>query len=257
MMSAVLLIRLFASPLAIGLASLAGKRWGPNIAGVLGGLPLVGGPIVAALWITQGSDYVTTLARSAPAGVWSNIVYMLAVGQLSKRWGWKVGIACGWIGYLGGGLLLNASGLAHSLIVGVAVLPGLWLSAVRWLPKPTAVPPPTHLPHSELITRMLAAAALVLSLTAAASWFGPTLTGLFTGAPVAATVIPAFTYVSSGHDGMLLALRGFLTGLMGFTVCFLILGLGIPVLHTWAVLPAIVAGVAVGFGATALARRVV
>ncbi len=255
-MSGVLLIRLFASPLAIGLASLAGRRWGPNVAGLLGGLPLVGGPIVAALWITHGGDYVTTLARSAPAGVWGNIVYMLIVGHASKRWGWQGGIACGWVGYLSTGLLMNLSGLAHSVLIGLAVLPGLWLAAVRWLPKPAAVPAPVHLPPTELLTRMGAAAALVISLTAAASWFGPTLTGLFTGAPIAATVIPAFTHVSSGRDGMLLVLRGFLTGLMGFVVCFLFLGFGIPYLHLWATAPAIVAGVAVGFGATALARRV-
>jgi len=250
-----LLIKLFASPAMIGLASLAGRRWGPNVAGLMGGLPLVGGPILAALWIVHGEAYAAQVALAAPAGVWANIIYMLAVGYASRRFGWAVSILLGWVGYLTGGILVNLSGLSHSLVFGLAVVPALWFTAVRFLPKPAAPPKPVHLPHSELITRMLAAATIVLSLTGASTLLGPTLTGVFTGAPVAATVIPAFTFVNSGRDALLLVLRGFLTGLMGFTVCFAALAVLIPLMGPWAALPALAAGIGVGLLATQMARR--
>lgn len=254
-MDPVVLVKLFAAPALIGLASLAGKRWGPNLAGLLGGLPLVGGPVVLTLWLSHGADYAREVALAAPVGVWANIAYMLLVGHASARWRWPGAIAAGWLGYLALAFALNFAGLAHAWWLGFAVLPGLWLAATRWLPRPSAPPLPAHLPRVEIVTRMLAAAALVSSLTYAATWFGPTLTGVFTGAPIAATVIPAFTFANAGRDALLLALRGFLTGLMGFAVFFYALGFGIPLLGVGALAPALAAGLAVGFVASHLARR--
>ncbi|PHV13437.1 hypothetical protein [Chitinimonas sp. BJB300] len=254
-MSVVFLVKVLAAPLMIAAASLAGKRWGPNIAGLMGGLPLVGGPVVLALWLSQGSAFATQVTLAAPVGVWANIAYMLLMAYASARFAWYIAIPIGWLGYVLAGLLLNEMGLAHSLWFGLAVLPGLWFAATRGLPKPAALPRVAHLPQIEIFTRMAAAAALVLSLTAVSSLFGPTLTGIFTGAPVAATVIPAFTFANAGRDALLLALRGFLTGLMGFTVFFYVLAYTIPLLDYWAFLPALLAGVAVGLLATKMARR--
>ncbi|MGQ5522286.1 hypothetical protein ACUHMQ_03395 [Chitinimonas sp. PSY-7] len=256
MMSIVFLVKVLAAPLMIAAASVAGKRWGPNIAGLMGGLPLVGGPVVLALWLGQGPEFAAQAAMAAPVGVWANIVYMLLVAYASARFAWYAAIPIGWVGYVAGGLLLNELGLAHSLWFGLAVIPGLWFAATRAMPKPLAPPRAAHLPRIEIVTRMAAAAVLVLSLTGVSSLFGPTLTGIFTGAPVAATVIPAFTFANAGRDALLLALRGFLTGLMGFAVFFYVLAYCIPVLGPWAFLPALIAGVAVGLFSTQMARRV-
>ncbi|GAB3268269.1 hypothetical protein [Chitinimonas naiadis] len=254
-MSLALLVKLFAAPLMIALASLAGKRWGPNVAGLLGGLPLVGAPVVLTLWLSHGSLYAADVSLAAPVGVWANIGYMLVVGYASVRFRWPLAILSGWLAYVLGAVLLHFAGLAHSVFVGLAALFGLWLAAVRWLPKPQAAPLPVHLPRVEILTRMAAAAGLVLSLTALSGLFGPSLTGLFTGAPIAASVIPAFTYANAGRDALLLVLRGFLTGLMGFVVFFYALGYGIPALGWWAFVPAMLVGLGVGFTAARYARR--
>jgi hypothetical protein len=235
----------FTSPALIGLASLAGRRWGLNVAGLMGGLPLVGGPVVLVLWLTQGSAYATDVALAATVGVWANIVYMLVYGYASTRFTWPGALLLAWLGYIGSGLLLDWLGVAGNLWLGLAVVPGLWIAAVRWLPQPRLVPVSAHLPRIELFARMGAAALLVLSLTGVSTALGPTLTGIFTGAPVAAMVIPSFTFANAGRDALLLVLRGFLTGLMGFVVCFLLLGYLIPLL----------AGVSVGLLATQLAKR--
>jgi hypothetical protein len=101
----------------------------------------------------------------------------------------------------------------------------------------------------------LAAAALVLSLTAATGLIGPSLTGILSGAPVAAVVIPAFTFARSGRDALLLSLRGFLIGLMGFVMFFLCLG---HTLATWGLLsfiPAAIAAITVAGVATQQIRK--
>jgi hypothetical protein len=254
--SAAFLIKLFASPALIGLASLAGKRWGPNVAGLLGGLPLVGGPVVVALWLSHGSAYATDVALAAPVGVWANIAYMLVFGYASAYLRWWGALALVWFAYLAAGIGLGELGLARNVWLGLTIVPGLWCAAVYWLPKPAAPPQLGHLPRIELLARVLAAAALVLLLTGISSAIGPTLTGVFTGAPVAASVIPSFTFANAGRDALLLVLRGFLTGLMGFCVFFFVLGVGIPALGGFAILAALLSGVAVGVLATRLSRHV-
>lgn len=255
MLTATLAVKLFAAPALIGFASLAGRRWGPNVAGLLGGLPLVGAPVVLAVWLGHGAGYAETAARAAPAGLWANIVYMLVVGWTSARWRWWAAIPFGWLCYLGAALLIQASGHALSLVAGIAALPGLWIAARYVLPLPRALPPRVKLPPAELLARMGAAAVLVFSLSTAADLIGPELTGILSGAPVAAVVIPAFTFATAGRDALLLTLRGFLTGLIGFGVFFLILGHFAATLGYSAFLPAMLGGVATGLAATRLAHR--
>ncbi len=242
-MSVLFGIRLFAAPALIGLASLAGKRWGPNAAGFIGGLPLVGGPVILALWLSQGEEAAGKAASAAPVGVWATMIYLLVVGYASARWRWYFAIPLGWICYLAAQWTLHEAGFAMSQKLGLAVLPGLWLAATRWLPKPAAATGPAHLPNIELGARMCAAVALVFSLTAVSSRIGPDLTGMLSGAPVAATVIPAFTLANAGRDALLIALRGFLTGLAGFAVFFLVMGDGIQSLGVLVLIPAIIMAV--------------
>lgn len=254
-MSAVLAAKLLLSPALIGLASLAGKRWGPHIAGLMGGLPLVGGPVVLALWLLHGPTYATEVSLAAPVGVWATMVYLLTLGFISARWPWYIAIPVAWLCYLLSALLIDAAGLSHSLAMGIAILPTLWLVATRVLPKPTSVPASMALPRIELLARMVAAALMVWTLATVSAHLGTQLTGVLAAAPVAATVIPAFTMASSGRDALLITLRGFLGGMMGFAVFFLILGHGMNSLGAWAVLPALLGGVAIGLFATPRAKR--
>jgi len=253
MISAALLTKLFASPALIGLASLAGKRWGPGLSGLLGGLPLVAAPIVLAIWLTDGQATAHRVAITAPIGVWATMSYLLVFGFASARFRWPVSLLLGWIAYLLIAALLHYSGLDTQHWLGFAVLPMLLFAATRLLPRALEAPLPVELPHHELLARMLAAVALVSLLTGAASLIGPEFTGVFAGAPVAATVIPSFTFAMAGRDPLLRALRGFMSGQMGFAAFFLVFAALLPPLGALAWLPATLVGVAV----SALGARLV
>lgn len=255
-MSLLLALKLLAAPALIGLASLAGKRWGPNAAGLLGGLPLVGGPVVLVLWISQGAELATAVAQSAPVGVWATLSYLLTFGYVSARCRWPLSLALSWAVYLFVALLLNESGLAHNWALGLAVLPGLWLAVTRLLPRPQFAVMPSSLPPIELLARMAAAVVLVFVLTSAAEQLGPQLTGVLAGAPVAATVIPSFTLATAGRDALLLTLRGFLTGLVGFALFFLLLAYALPKAGAWAIVPAVTSALLGGLLASRALREI-
>lgn len=251
MLSAAILTKFFASPLLIGLASLAGKRWGPGLSGLLGGLPLVGAPVVLVLWLADGPAAAQRAALTAPIGVWATLCYLLIYAKASASWGWRGALALGWAGYLGVATLLHYSGLDQLHGLGWLVMPALLFAATRVLPQPAATPQAVHLPAQELLARIAAAVALVALLTTAAAWIGPDFTGVFAGAPVAATVIPSFTLALAGRDALLRTLRGFLSGQMGFAAFFLVLAALMPGWGGWALLPATLVAIAV----SALAAR--
>lgn len=249
-----LFVKLLVSPILIGLASLAGKRWGTGVSGLLGGLPLVGAPVVLVLWFGDAATG-TQAAATAPVGVWATMAYLLAFGWISHQRHWARVLAASWCVYLAIAALLHFSGLDRSPVMAWGVLPVLLLAAARGLPAPTMAPRSAHLPRQELIARMVAALLLVLGLTTAASHIGAGFTGVLAGAPVAATVIPAFTLALAGRDALLRALRGFLTGLVGFASFFLTLSAALPPYGGWAWPLAAVAAVAAGALAVQVVRH--
>ncbi|KPC53315.1 hypothetical protein [Amantichitinum ursilacus] len=253
-MSLALATKLLAGPLVIGLASLAGKRWGPNVAGLIGGLPLVAGCVTLALWMAFGQDYALATARSAPSGLWANAVYMLALGYSFGRLGWRGSLLCGWIVYLAVAITLAVTGLAQNQWVCIGALGALAL-AIKLLPQPSGMPHAVHMPHSELAVRMAVAFVLVVGLSSLSQTLGKSLTGVLSGGPVAATVIPAFTMASGDRNALLFQLRGFLTGLIGFGLCFLALPVLAASMGGWAALPAGLIAMGASMLLTTISRR--
>ena len=62
---ALLLLKLTLTPLLIGGASLAARRWGPSIGGWIVALPLTSGPVALYLAIDQGTAYATSTATAS------------------------------------------------------------------------------------------------------------------------------------------------------------------------------------------------
>ncbi|HSC81388.1 MAG TPA: hypothetical protein VLC08_13615 [Chitinolyticbacter sp.] len=260
-MSTVLAVKLFAGPAVIALASLVGKRWGPGVAGLLGGMPLISGCVIAALWLQYGQDYATHVAGASPVGLWGNLVYMLVVGHAAqwldgRRWSWLGILLCGWASYAAVALLVVHAGIERSLFWGLAVLPSLLLSARYLLPSAKAAPRVVPLPRIELFARMMAALLLVTVLTGLTQLLGPSLTSLLAPSPVVATVLPAFTMANAGGDAVLLQMRGFLIGLVGMGTSLLSLAPLTSYLDAWAAPVAIVIAIFSGFGANWLMQRV-
>jgi hypothetical protein len=81
-----LLFKLITVPFFILIITLAGKRWGSEIAGTLGGFPVVAGPIVFFLTLEQGVDFGLQASISAMYGTVGILVFGLAYGWACKYW---------------------------------------------------------------------------------------------------------------------------------------------------------------------------
>ena len=213
-MTAVLALKLFLVPLLIWLVTLAGRRWGPAVAGWLSAFPIVAGPILLALTLEQGPSFAASAAEGTLLAVVAILVFSLAYAWACVR--------CGVAGSML--LALLAYGVAVAALQALRLPLGLafafvWcalLLAGRLFPALPADGGGTR--RNDLGWRMLAAAVLVLLVTAGAAHLGARLSGFFAMFPVMSTVLVGFAHAGMGRGSAVALLRGMVAGYFGFSV---------------------------------------
>jgi hypothetical protein len=218
----VLALKLLLAPLLVVASSLAGRRWGPRLAGILVVLPIVAGPILLILYIDHGSEFAANAARAATLGIVPLAAFALIFAYLSTRHGWLVILLTSWVTVLVADLALSRIAVPAGIALLLALLAlhgsGALLRRMHSPPPPAAATPWWDLP-----ARAIATAVLVVLLTGFAAFLGPALTGTLAPFPIALSVVCAFTVAQSGHAGVLALLRGIVPGLDGFALfCFLV-----------------------------------
>jgi hypothetical protein len=216
---AVLLMKLTLAPGLVAATTLAGRRWGALVAGVVGGFPAVVGPILIALDAQHGDAFATRAAAGALAGLISLTAFVVAYGRLAPRLGWPATLACSWGAFALATLALD--GLEPAPEIALPLVLGAFALAYAALPR-TSRPARADLPPRwDLPLRVAATAAFVLALTGLAGALGPRLSGLLAAFPVLASVLSAFIHAQEGADAVADFLRGLVAGLGGFAAfCF-------------------------------------
>jgi hypothetical protein len=218
----VLVAKLLLAPGFVVAVSLAGRRWGVGVAGVLGGLPVVVAPILAVVTIVHGRDFGAEAAAGALLALAALALFVVVYANASQRLGPLPSLLAGGAAFLAGVGLLHTLDLgpAPSLaFVGIAFAAGL-----RCLPAAPAEPVrPAPPPWWDLPARGLAAAALVIAITAVSGSLGPSLTGLLAPFPILTSVLAVFTHGHAGPRQVTLLMRSFLVGFYSFaTFCFVL-----------------------------------
>jgi len=214
-MPAILLLKLTLVPLLIYGVTLAGRRWGPAVAGWMSAFPIVAGPILLTLTLEQGAPFAATAAEGTLTAVLAILVFTLAYAWAAVRHGMWGSMLRALAAYAVAVALLRLVELPllvrfGLVIAGLAVTPRLFPPAqVDAVGKGTG---------SDLAWRMLAAAVLVLAVTFGATQFGPRLSGFFAMFPVMSTVLVGFSHVQSGPAFAVNLLRGMVTGYYAFAV---------------------------------------
>ena len=88
----VLILKLLLIPGFLLLISLAGKRWGPSVAGWLSGLPVVVGPILFFLAIEQGPAFAAQSAVAALSAMFAMIAFCITYAQVAQRANWPLAL---------------------------------------------------------------------------------------------------------------------------------------------------------------------
>lgn len=216
----ILVAKLLLAPLFVMGASLTARRFGARIGGLVGGLPMVAGPILLVFALNHGRAFAADAAAGTLLGIVSLSIFIVVYAHVAQRVRWSASLLLGWLGFfamtaalsfvsiaLGIALLLVLAALVLTLIV-VPRAYGERLSRVR-------------LPAWDLPLRGLSALALVLALTALAGQLGPKLSGLLAPFPVIASVLAVFTHAQHGEQDLLRIMRGFVVGLVAYALfCF-------------------------------------
>jgi hypothetical protein len=226
-MNSILALKLFLVPSLIYAVTLAGRRWGPAVAGWLSAFPIVAGPILLAISLEQGASFAAAAAEGTLMAVLAMVVFSLVYAWSSARMGvagamplalaaWALAVA----GLQSVRLPLPFAALVvvAALIVAPRLFPALAAQSTPEMPAPAAagVKAPAVRRGGDLPWRMLAGALLVMSVSAAAAGLGPRLSGFFAMFPVMGTVLVGFTHVQSGRSSAVQLLRGTILGYFAF-----------------------------------------
>jgi hypothetical protein len=215
-----LLLKVALAPALVVGVTLAARRWGSRVGGMLIALPVVAGPILLVITLEHGDVFGARAARGALFGVVALsafcAVFAAAAAALLR---WPVALLLGWAAYSGVaacGAQWDAppsAGLASALVA--LLLARAFLSRKSDTATISSSPPPW-----DLYARAGSTAALVILLTTAAGALGPAISGVLTPFPIAASVLATFTLAHDGPAASLALLRGFVVALPGFAAFF-------------------------------------
>lgn len=228
----VLAVKLLLAPAFVVGASLTARRFGPLVGGLMGGLPVVGGPILLTYALEHGRTFAANAAAGTLLGLVSLIGFVVVYARLAGRLPWGASMLGGWLAFAAATLALSWLALPLVAALGFVVL--AIACGLATLPRLQSDPPREHAapPAWDLPLRAACAAALVLSLTAIAGWLGPRLSGLLTPFPIIAAVLAAFTHAQRGTDELQRLLRGLISGYGAFALFCFALALALPRLDT-------------------------
>jgi hypothetical protein len=223
----VLLAKLFLAPLCVAGASLASRRWGPRVGGLIGGLPVVGGPILLVVTLQHGRVFGASSAAAAIAGMLALSAFVVTYGRLAPRCAPALCVIAGWIAYLGVVVLLSGVHIPR----GVAwVLTCTGFAVAAWLlpDVPDAEDDPPAPPAWDIPARMTAALVLVLVISGVSSALGAHVTGLLAPFPIITAVLAAFTHGHAGVAQVITLFRGFLVGFYAYAMFNFVVSLALP-----------------------------
>lgn len=225
-MLTIVLLKLTLVPLLIGAITLAGRRWGPTVAGWLTGLPVVAGPIMFFIVLEQGPLFAEQAIVGMLLGVVAVFVCNVTYAWCATRLSWRGSVACSLSAYFIAVALLNA--LSVSLNVTAAIVFACLFFAQRFFPRAQARSVKVASARGEIVIRMIAGAVLVVTVTYFAATFGAHLSGLFATFPVISTVLAVFSHRQSGHEFAIRLLRGIVLGWYAFLAFCVVLGWTLP-----------------------------
>jgi hypothetical protein len=225
------LLKIAVTPLLVAAVTLAARRWGPTVGGLLMGLPWFTGPILLVLVLDRGAEFGVAASIGIELGVVCISAFMLAYGLLAAVSRWPASLAGAVAAFFASAAampavqpwiipapvppLWAASGLAVASLGGVLAL----------LPRPRGAIRLEAPPWWDIPARMATAAGIVTAVALSAEALGPRLAGILSTFPVIVLVVGVFTHHRSGPDAVRHFLRGVAAALVGFVAFFLVVGL--------------------------------
>jgi hypothetical protein len=217
-----LALKLLLAPSFIVATTVLARRAGVRVAGVVGGLPAIAGPILLVLALDRGRAFAGAAATGTLLGIVALVVFVLAYAAVSSRTGWPSALLIGWTSFLAAVLALRPVQLAplSALALSCAACGATLLVLSRRQSEPSSARP---YPRWDLPVRAACTVVPILAVTGAARLLGPHLTGLLAAFPVITPVLTAFTHAQQGAGEAVRLLRGMTLGFFAYALfCFVV-----------------------------------
>src|SRR3954470_15441069 len=109
------MLKLVVAPALVGAATLAGRRWGERVGGVVSAFPAIVGPVLLVAALQHGTAFGGRAASGTLLGLVALSGFAVAYGRFARHTGWRVSLAAGWgagaaLGVLGRGLAPGGRG---------------------------------------------------------------------------------------------------------------------------------------------------
>ena len=215
-----LFFKIFLAPVLIALVSLAGRKWGPGVAGWLLGIPFNSGPILLFLSLEEGREFAASTAIGSLLGIAAWAVFGLVYAYCCRKLAWWYSTIIGWAAYF---LMAAVIVRLHLNIFAAFALVVTVLSLILLaFPRPTRPDSPAAHGRYDLLLRMVTAGIMVVSLTETARLLGPMRSGILSAFPAYTTILAVFAH-RLGAATAIHVLRGVGIGLYTAATFFLIL----------------------------------
>jgi hypothetical protein len=255
----ILAFKLIVTPLLIAAASFAQRKWGGVVGGLIAGLPLTSAPVSVFLAVEHGPDFAAHAAIATLLGVTAMSAFCLCYAKLSPRSSWWVCVIAGltvcFIVTLGLSFVPQRTAIAALIAFPALVVLALSMGRPARGPNPAPRPPWWDIP-----ARMVFATAVVLIITAAATFLGAKWSGLLSTLPVYALVMGVFSHTHGGAASAQAFLRGVAIGALGsamflLVVAALVQNVSLIATYTFASLASVALAALSQFAFARMARR--
>jgi hypothetical protein len=220
------LLKVAVPPILVAAMSLAARRWGPTVGGLLMGLPWMTGPVLFFLGLDKGGEFAVTATSGIELGVVCICAFMLAYSAVSLVAPWPFCLVAATLAFWVVGGIVQSEPIP--LLPAAAAALAALVATYYLLPRPRGPASPAPLPWWDIPARMLATFMLVAVIMSSADRLGPQLSGLVSTYPVILVVVGCFTHHQWGVDALWRVQRGLTVSLTNFIVFFLVVGLTLP-----------------------------
>jgi hypothetical protein len=227
-----LLLKLTLIPAVIALVTLAIRKWGNKIGGLIGSMPWVAGPILLFFIAEQGKAFGIQSIQGTMTGILALISFCFSYSTLSQKLSWLPTLVLSYVIYSITAVAVNylqlTLSLSYILVIGSVLL------ALRFFPVPTEQSTQARRLPFDILIRMVVATVFVLVITGLASVLGPNWSGILTPFPILTSILAIFSHSLQGSTATISTLRGLVIGLLGFTTflflqAFLLPSFSIPI----------------------------
>ncbi|MDQ2648662.1 MAG: hypothetical protein M3Z03_03800, partial [Actinomycetota bacterium] len=226
-----LALRLLLAPAFVVGTSLLARRHGPRIGGMVGGLPVVGAPVLLVITLDHGEAFGADASRATLVGLLALAAFVLAYGHACQRFRPLPTLLLGWLAFLAVDVALSGPDVPA---LAALVAACLWFAVVTVLLPDVPAGTEVHPIRSrwDLPVRAAAAATLVVLVSTLSEHLGPKWSGLLAPFPIIATVLAVFTHAQHGVRDTILVLRGLMSGYYAYALFAFVLAVWLPSLGT-------------------------